>query len=194
MITFSQIAVVILLFIVLLMALAKNPICFSFLDSEFRDSEFQSEAFDTYYNHDMRAHTVHQGGRFGGNPNISIGDSDLKKRYDWANRDPQGLNIFDDVYESLVHEKNAGFEREYDYQETSEEPYDEKFNNVPNSRGYDPSQMWDGIEERTYYHPSAGRDPTKRWVAGGLDYRSDRPDTEVLGDGFDVFLSQKGKN
>ena len=185
MITFSQIAIVVVLFIVLLMALAKNPIC---------PSAFESEPFDTYYNHDMGAHTVHQNGRFGGNANISIEDSDLKARYDWSHRDPEGVNIFDDVYEALVYDKNAGFQREYDYQETTEEPYDEKFNNVPNSRGYDTDKMWEGLEERTYYHPSLGRDPSENWLAGGLGYRSERPDDQVLSPGYKVFLSQKGKH
>jgi hypothetical protein len=186
MITFSQVAIIIVLVIVLLMALAKNPICPSFLD--------KNEGFDTYYNHDMGTHTVHQAGRFGGTPDISIADSDLKSRYNWSHRDSAGVNIYDDYYEQLVYDKNAAFEREYDYQETTEEPYDEKFNNVPNSRGYDVNKMYEGIEERTFYHPALNRDPTQRFVEGGLGYLSERPASEVLEQGFNVFLSQKGKH
>lgn len=188
MITFSEVAIIIVLFVLLLMALAKEPICFSFLESK-------KEEFDTYYDHDMRAHTVHQGGRFGGSLETTISDSDLKKRYNWSHRDKAGLDIFDDVYEGLVHEKNAGFKREYDYQETTEEPYDEKFNNVPNDRGYDPHFMWEGIEERSYYHPSLHSTKIEntdvgKYVEGGLN---DNPGDVPL-PGYTISLSQKGKH
>lgn len=190
MITFSEVAVIIVLFIILMMALAKNPIC---------PKEFKTEQFDTYYNHDMGTHTVYQKGLFGAEPDISIEEADLKRKYDWSQRDPAGVNVYDDYYEALVHEKNSGFKREYDYQETSEEPYDEKFNDVPNDRGYDWNKMWEGIEERTYFHPilhgtKRRNTDAGKFIEGGVDYLSDRPDTDVLEPGYDVFLSQKGKH
>ncbi len=165
MIDFAQVSIVIVLFIILLMILAKNPIC--------NLGEKENENFDTYYNHDMGVHTVYQNKpyAYGNAADISIDDAELKANYRWSDKTPAGDNVYDQYYEELVQDKNSDYDPNYDYSQNSEDAYDMKFNNAPGSQGYD-FDTSEGLPvvHREFEHkglPSFGIDlAQKGWMNG----------------------------
>lgn len=138
MITFTHVAIIIVLFIILLMMLSKTPLC-------------SAEHFDSYYNHDMGAHTVYQN-QPGANQKITIDESALRSQYRWSDKTPGGYNVYDKYYEAIVNEKNADYNPNIDYSERSEEPYDAKFNSVPAGQGYEISDMAQNMLHREFHH------------------------------------------
>lgn len=115
MLTFVEVGIIIVLFIVLMMVLTVYPnIC---------GSE-ESEAFDVYFNHDMGAYDVYKREQ---DPNISVSDAILEAKYAWRDQDKRGENYIDKFYEDTVMDKNAGYEPSFVDSGAQDLEYDTKF-------------------------------------------------------------------
>lgn len=94
----------------------------------FRPSNtFQTtEGFDTYHFHDTGASEVY------GIKNLK--DAELLARYDWSTRDPDGMSLYDKVYENnLINIDKSNPDKEYSYRDINStgenNVYDWKFVN-----------------------------------------------------------------
>lgn len=112
MLTFVDIGIIIVLFIVLMMVLTVYP-CGQ-----------KTEDFDVYSNHDMGAYDVYKREM---NPDISVSDTILEAKYTWRESDKQGENYIDKFYEDTLQEKNAGYEPSFVEYGSQDLEYDTKF-------------------------------------------------------------------
>ena len=126
MIQFAHVALVIVIVVVLLMYLAKNPVC---------SIGNPTEEFDTYYNTDMGAHAVYESGQFGGDENITVDEAALKAKYEWNTRDRNGDKVYDVFYRRVNREKNKTYDDEHHSMNASE-PYDTAFSTSTADKGY----------------------------------------------------------
>jgi hypothetical protein len=116
MLTFVEVGIIIVLFIVLMMILTTSNICSA--------SKEHSEAFDVYFNHDMGAYDVY---RKEMDPDISVSDAILEAKYTWRDYDKRGQNYIDKFYEDTVLDKNMGFEPSFVDSGSQDLEYDTKF-------------------------------------------------------------------
>lgn len=124
MLDYTFCAIIIALFIVLLAFLTNSPIC---------GQSGGAEDFDTYYNHDMGIHSVYQKD----DPDVTVKESSLQAKYNWAKQDPKGYNVVDKYYEEETLDKNSAYDPLYvHYNEGND--YDTKFLNLP-AGGFDMS-------------------------------------------------------
>lgn len=123
MLDYTFCAIIIALFIVLLAFLSKSS-C---------SQDGGTEDFDTYYNHDMGIHSVYQKD----DPDVTVDESSLQAKYNWAGQDRKGYNVVDKYYEEETLEKNSAYDPLYmHYNEGND--YDTKFLNLP-AGGFDMS-------------------------------------------------------
>lgn len=116
MLTFVEVGIIVVLFIVLMMILTVYPsIC---------GGEESQEAFDVYYNHDMGAYDVYRREQ---NPDISVSDAILEAKYTWRDYDKRGENYIDKFYEDTVFNKNMGYEPSFVDAGVQDLEYDTKF-------------------------------------------------------------------
>lgn len=118
MLTFLDIGIIIVLFIILMMILTVYPmICGN-------EKNEENENFDVYFNHDMGAYDVYKREQ---NPNVTVNDAILEAKYTWRDYDKRGENYIDKFYEETTLDKNAGYEPSFVDSNSQNLEYDTKF-------------------------------------------------------------------
>jgi hypothetical protein len=149
MITFTIVAIIVVLFVILMIAL---PMCGS-------DAVTSStEGFDTYFNHDIGAHDIYSLD----NPKLTVGESKLQAEYRWNDRDGEGENVYDKFYEGEVLQRNAGYEPTFGGMNSGYD-YETQFKNGAQSgTGYNLSEMSNNMLFANFWH--AGMAPDQKYT------------------------------
>lgn len=108
----------------------------------------KSESFDVYNNHTLGAEDVYNTtlAAAGSLKKVDFKDARLISKYSWAEKDPDGLNVYDKYYEAVVDEKNSGDEtpRKTGYVGPYDSKFDiQEFNPPANIGSYNLRDMYD---------------------------------------------------